>query len=44
MINTADLECRLNHATTVNTCIGFHASVFGYLVITPVHLYDFLKV
>jgi len=30
--------------TTVNTCIGLHASVYGYPVLTPVHMYYFFEV
>ncbi len=33
----------LFYDTTVSTCIGLHASFYGYLVIIPVHLYCFFE-
>jgi len=34
----------LENVFTVNTCKGLHASIYGYPVITAVHLYYFFEV
>ena len=48
VINTWRIEDKKNMVLirrfTVNTCLGLHTSVYGYQVITPVHLYYFFEV